>query len=177
MQAIAASAKNADNLRRILTTVLLLVHISPLEQFAGLFIESGMFNHILVALEDDKASGTILAAYLAILSRVALRDPNIFLQLVAEQARRNGLDERKQLEQVLDAVWRNFDYVGGARERKAVAMGSGALLTTGHPEALERLDGEISTSAQGFEANVAVNMFLDVLGELQPVDGPTGGPE
>jgi hypothetical protein len=39
-------------------------------------------------------------------------------------------------------MWRNFDYVGESRARKAVAMGCGALLTTGHTEALERLDGE-----------------------------------
>jgi hypothetical protein len=57
-------------------------------------------------------------------------DPNVFLQMVAETARRNGREGDKQLDEVLDALWRNFDYVGGARERKAVAMGAGALLTT-----------------------------------------------
>jgi uncharacterized protein (DUF736 family) len=162
MKALNASGKNATNVARILVTMSLLVHIAPLQQLAGFFVDAGLFNHILVALEDDKASGTILAAYLGILSRIALRDPNMFLQFVAEQARRNHRDERKQLEEVLDAVWRNFDYVGGARERKTVAMGSGALLTTGHPEALERLNGEI------------LNMFLDVLGELQPAESGSG---
>jgi hypothetical protein len=57
-------------------------------------------------------------------------DPNVFLQMVAETARRGGRDEVKDLEIVLDAIWRNFDYVGEARMRKVVAMGAGALLTT-----------------------------------------------
>jgi len=163
MKALTASGKNAENVSRTLVTISLLVRIAPLDQLAVNFVNAGLFNHILFALEDDKASGHILAAYLGILARISLRDPNMFLQFVAEQARRNNRDERKQLEEVLDAVWRNFDYVGGARERKAVAMGSGALLTTGHPESLERLDGEV------------INMFLDVLGELAPAD--VGGPE
>lgn len=50
--------------------------------------------------------------------------------MVSEVARRAGREERKVLEEVLDAVWRNFDYVGEGRTRKAVAMGVGALLTT-----------------------------------------------
>jgi len=57
-------------------------------------------------------------------------DPNVFLQMVAENARRGGRDGEKDLGVVLDALWRNFDYVGDARSRKAVAMGVGALLTT-----------------------------------------------
>lgn len=162
MQAITTSGKNAQNVNRILATVSLLVHIGPLQQLAGLLLESGLFSHILVALEDDKASGTILASYLHILARIAMRDPTIFLQLVAEQARISHRDGHKLLEEVFDAMWRNFDYVGEARARKAVAMGAGALLTTGHQQALERLDGEF------------LNMFLDVLGELQPADTPSG---
>lgn len=57
-------------------------------------------------------------------------DANVFLQMVAETARRSGRDGHKLLEEVLDAMWRNFDYVGDARGRKALAMGAGALLTT-----------------------------------------------
>lgn len=57
-------------------------------------------------------------------------DPNVFLEMVAETARRGGRNPEKDLEVVLDAMWRNFDYVGEARMRKVVAMGAGALLTT-----------------------------------------------
>lgn len=162
MSALTTSGKNAENVHRTLETIGLLVHIAPLEQLAGAFVNAGLFQHILQALEDDKASGTTLAAYLHILSRIALRDPAMFLLFVGEQARRNSRDERKLLEEVLDALWRNFDYVGGARSRKTVAMGAGALVTTGHPEALERLDGEV------------MNMWLDVLGELAPTDAVPG---
>lgn len=100
----------------------------------------------MTALEDDKASGAILAGYLDILARIAIREPALFIQLSQEQARRSGKDAHKQLEEVFDAMWRNFDYVGGSRSRKLVAMGAGTLLTTGHQQALERLDGEFRRS-------------------------------
>jgi len=95
-----------------------------------LLLDSGIFQHVITALDDDKASGLVLASYLEILARIAMIDPNVFLQMVAETARRGGRDEAKDLEVVLDAIWRNFDYVGEARMRKVVAMGAGALLTT-----------------------------------------------
>ena len=130
MQALNASAKNADAVRRILTTLSLLIRTAPLPPLAQHLLDSGIFQHILTALEDDKASGLILASYLDILSRIAMIDPNIFLQMIAESARRASKSEERTLEEALDALWRNFDYVGEARMRKAVAMGAGALLTT-----------------------------------------------
>ena len=100
---------------------------------APLLIQSGIFQHIIAALEDDKASGMILASYLDILSRIILADPQGFLQIVHESARVQNKDARATLEETLDAFWRNFDYVGEARRRKAVAMAAGALLTTVSP--------------------------------------------
>lgn len=50
--------------------------------------------------------------------------------MVGESARRQGRDGHKVLEETLDALWRNFDYVGDAPGRKTMAMGVGALLTT-----------------------------------------------
>jgi hypothetical protein len=124
-KALGASKTNTSSIRRLLFTLSLLVRTTPLSTLAPQLLDSGIFQHILTALEDDKASGLILAAYLEILSRIAMIDPNIFLQLVAH----TGAGE-KPLEVVLDALWRNFDYVGEVRMRKAVAMGAGALLTT-----------------------------------------------
>ncbi|GFZ42911.1 hypothetical protein JCM24511_00629 [Saitozyma sp. JCM 24511] len=158
-KALALTKPKSDSLAKILATLSLLVRTAPLPHLAPLLLDSGIFHHILTALEDDKASGTILAGYLDVLARIAMVDPNVFLQMVAETARRNGREGDKQLDEVLDALWRNFDYVGGARERKAVAMGAGALLTTGNSHCLERLDGEF------------MNIFLDVLGELHTPDG------
>lgn len=150
----------------------MLARTAPLGQLAQLLLDAGIFQHILAALEDDKASGLILAAYLDILSRIALADPAIFLQMVAETARRQNRDGDKVLEESLDALWRNFDYVADARMRKAVAMGAGALLTTGNVHCLDRLDGEFSGSFLGLgprisEGLTVVNIFLDVLGEDQ----------
>lgn len=142
----SSASKNATNVQRILKSLQLLVKIGPLDQLAGMLLQSGLFAFTLHALEDDKASGQTLAAFLGVLSRIAMRDPQIYLQLVAEQARQSSRDGHKLLEEALDSMWRNFDYVGETRARKAVAMAAGSLLTTGHTQALERLDGEFSES-------------------------------
>ena len=140
----SSASKNSTNVQRILKSLQLLVQIGPLDQLAGMLLQSGLFAFTLHALEDDKASGQTLAAFLGVLSRIAMRDPQIYLQLVAEQARQSSADGHKLLEGALDSMWRNFDYVGETRARKAVAMAAGSLLTTGHTQALERLDGEFS---------------------------------
>jgi hypothetical protein len=101
-----------------------------MQTVAPLLLDSGLFQFSLKALEDDKAAGLVLAAHLEILGRIALSDPNIFLQMVAAAAEREHRDGHKMLEEVLDALWRNFDYVGDREGRKTVAMGVGALLTT-----------------------------------------------
>lgn len=59
-----------------------------------------------------------------------MSDPAVFLQMVAEIARMENRDGHKTLEETLDAMWRNFDYVADARSRKAIAMAAGSLLTT-----------------------------------------------
>lgn len=133
-------------MQRVLRSVQLLVQVGPLEALAGVLLESGLFACALHALEDDTAAGQTLAAFLAVLARTALRDPHVYLQLLAEQARRAHADPHRVLEDALDSMWRNFDYVGETRARKAVAMAAAALLTTGHQQALERLDGEFSAS-------------------------------
>jgi hypothetical protein len=135
---------NADSVKRIITTISLLVRVSSLAQLAPLLLDAGVFQHVLSALEDDKASGIILAAHLEVICRIALIDPNVYLQMIAETARRTNRDGDKVLDEALDALWRNFDYVADARMRKAVAMGAGALLTTGNHHCLDRLDGEFS---------------------------------
>ncbi|WRT65380.1 uncharacterized protein IL334_002323 [Kwoniella shivajii] len=147
-KALTTSKQNAEAVNRILVTVSLLVRAAPLAQLAPLLLHSGIFQHIITALEDDKASGLILAAYLDILSRLAMLDPVTFLQMVAESARLQNRDSAKLLEEVLDALWRNFDYVGETGMRKAVAMGAGSLLTTGDHIVLDRFDGEFIQVAQ-----------------------------
>ena len=143
-QALGISKPNADSTRRILHSLSLLIRTAPIQDLAPLLINSGIFSGIITALEDDKASGLILAAFLDVLARIAMIDPQIFLRMVGEVGKHNHRDPAKVLEEVLDAMWRNFDYVGEARMRKAVAMGAGSLLTTGDAHVLDRLDGEFS---------------------------------
>ncbi|WVF67040.1 hypothetical protein IAT40_001783 [Kwoniella sp. CBS 6097] len=162
-KALTASKPNSDAIGRILLSLSLIIRTAPLDKFAPLLLHSSIFQHITTALEDDKASGIILAAYLHVLSRIAMINPTVFLQMVAESARMQDREDAKLLDEVLDALWRNFDYVGETRMRTAVAMGAGALLTTGNRQVLERFDGEF------------LNIFLDVLGEVQIAqDDPTG---
>ncbi|WVQ83491.1 hypothetical protein IAT38_005632 [Cryptococcus sp. DSM 104549] len=163
-KALTTSASNTTSISRLLATLSLWVRIAPLPALAPLLLHAHIWQHITTALEDDKASGTVLAAYLEILGRVAMGDPNLFLQIVGQAAGAAGGDAGKALEEVLDALWRNFDYVGETRMRKVVAMGAGALLTTGNSQVQERFDGEF------------MNIFLDVLGEVQlPDSDPSAG--
>ncbi|XAO26843.1 hypothetical protein I312_105684 [Cryptococcus bacillisporus CA1280] len=163
--ALSASAGNESAIIRILATVSLWTRIAPLPVISSLLLQAGIFHHITTALEDDKASGLILAAYLEILCRIAMSNPNIFLQMVEESATIQSQDVHKLLEEILDAVWRNFDYVGDTRLRKVVAMGVGNLLLTGNQQVMERLDGDF------------MNIFLDVLGEVQQSEGRLSGKE
>lgn len=122
--------RNVDNSKRLLSTLALLVRTAPIAILAPLLITSGLFTFTLHALEDDKAAGLVLAAHLEVLARLAMSDPAVFLQMVAEIARMENRDGHKTLEETLDAMWRNFDYVADARSRKAIAMAAGSLLTT-----------------------------------------------
>ena len=129
-QILSTSKANSDAIKRILSTISLLVRTTPIAQLGPLLLDADIFQHILAALEDDKASGMILAAYLEIIARIILADPNAFLHMVSESARRSNRPGEKVLEETLDAFWRNFDYVGDPRMRRAVAMAAGQLLTT-----------------------------------------------
>ncbi|KAK8861272.1 hypothetical protein IAR55_002091 [Kwoniella newhampshirensis] len=171
-QALVASKSNSNSIKRLLLSISLLIRTAPLAQLAPLLLHAGIFQHITVALEDDKASGLVLAAYLEILARIAMVDPNMFLQMVGESARMQSKDGAKLLEEVLDALWRNFDYLGGeTRMRKAVAMGAGALLTTSWIVSMESSVSE-STATR---TDPLVNIFLDVLGEVQTTfEDPSG---
>ena len=130
VKALTTSKANSEALRNILTSLSIVIRLAPLPTTAPVLLDSGIFQHILTALEDDKASGINLAAYLDVLMRIAIIEPNVFVQMVIECARRTGRDGEKVLEETLDAIWRNFDYVGESRGRKAVAMGAASLLTT-----------------------------------------------
>ena len=129
-KALNLSKPNSTALRRILSTLSLCIRSVPLSYLAPLLLDSEIFQHIIAALEDDKASGLILAAYLEILSRIALADPNGYISMVQEASTRQNRPFDKQFDECLDAMWRNFDYVGDTRMRKAVAMAAGRLLTT-----------------------------------------------
>ncbi|OWZ26235.1 hypothetical protein C361_07067 [Cryptococcus neoformans Tu259-1] len=163
--ALSTSNGNESAVICILATVSLWTRIAPLPVISSLLLQAGIFHHITTALEDDKASGLILAAYLEILSRIAMNNPNVFLQMVEESAKIQSQDVHKLLEEILDAVWRNFDYVGETRLRKVVAMGVGNLLLTGNQQVMERLDGDF------------MNIFLDVLGEVQQSEGSLSAQE
>ncbi|ODN87082.1 hypothetical protein L198_07084 [Cryptococcus wingfieldii CBS 7118] len=154
-KALVTSGSNVGSVVRILETLVLWVSLVPVPSLHPLLLQSGIFSQITRSLEDDKASGQILASYLNVLANLAISDAGSFLQMVADAAAMEHKDPHQLLDEVLDAIWRNFDYVGGTKMRKAVAMGVGSLLLSGNQQVMERFDGEI------------MNIFLDVLGETQ----------
>ncbi|WVQ77454.1 hypothetical protein IAR50_007140 [Cryptococcus sp. DSM 104548] len=162
-KALVTSNSNVGPVVRILETLVLWISLAPIPSLCPHILQSGIFHQITQSLEDDKASGQILAAYLDVLARIAISDAGIFLQIVADAAAMEQKDPHQLLDEVLDAIWRNFDYVGGTKMRKAVAMGVGSLLLSGNQQVMERFDGEI------------MNIFLDVLGETQSDEAEGNG--
>ncbi|ODO04862.1 hypothetical protein I350_05472 [Cryptococcus amylolentus CBS 6273] len=164
-KALVTSGSNVGSVVRILETLVLWVSLVPVPSLHSLLLQSGIFSQITQSLEDDKASGQILASYLNVLANIAISDAGSFLQMVADAAAMEHKDPHQLLDEVLDAIWRNFDYVGGTKMRKAVAMGVGSLLLSGNQQVMGRFDGEISNTSLTLPS--IVNIFLDVLGETQ----------
>lgn len=96
----------------------------------------------------------------------------MFLRLVAAAAQANGVPEEKVWEPILDQYWRQvrqqpairfssvnflpkFDHMAEPRHRKLAAMGIAAIVSTGRPEALDRIPNEVS------------NLWTDVLYEVR----------
>jgi hypothetical protein len=121
---------NASAVKQALELLSELLRAVPMSTLAPLLSGSGLFSMITKTLEDEKQSGLVLAAYLEVLARIMLADPNIFLQLVQQDAVHRQQSEEVRLDAILDATWASFDYAGESRQRKVIAMAMASLLPT-----------------------------------------------
>ncbi|GHJ86997.1 hypothetical protein NliqN6_3399 [Naganishia liquefaciens] len=164
--AFAAALRAADknNVKMVLESLTTLIRLTSSAYWAPRLAQNGVFQALCDGLDDEKASGTVLAAQLVTLCRVIMVDPSAFYQCVKHIASTKGLSETRQLETTLDAMWRSFDYVGVSYDRKLIALAFANLLTLGNPQIYDRLDGEF------------VNVWLDTLGEIKESAqaGPSG---
>lgn len=94
----------------------LLVRLVPSDQWAGQFASSGLFAKFCSGINDQKASGANLGAYLALLCRICIINPKVFLELVQHVGSINEMGAEAQVEETLDAMWRavsaRFEAVG-----------------------------------------------------------------
>lgn len=113
----------------ILESLINLVRLTPSAYWAPRLAQNGVFQALCDGLDDEKASGTVLAAQLVTLCRMIMVDPSAFYQCIKHVAMAKGLSETRQLDTTLDAMWRSFDYVGVSYDRKLIALAFANLLT------------------------------------------------
>jgi len=138
-----------------------MIELSPSAMaWAPAMHSSGLFAVLLNFALKSKGSAMAVCDHFYVFSRMALQDPNVFVQLVVESVPQLEEDFRSEtvedaVEKLMDLWWRNFDSMSEARHRKLTAMTMASLATTGRTEIIKRLPTEIS------------NIWLDVLGEIK----------
>ncbi|KAJ3989631.1 armadillo-type protein [Lentinula detonsa] len=161
-----------QNKKDSLSALSLLIQLTPASLWVEAMHKSGLFPSLLDAFMMDKEDNAqILCEIEYLFSRIALSSPEALLQLIKNatplvEAGREGVhenvpvNEAKVYELFLDRWWGTFDFMSEPRHRKLVAMGTAALVSTGHPEILARLRSEF------------FNLWLDVFGEIKEAQNP-----
>ncbi|KAK2466318.1 hypothetical protein APHAL10511_001960 [Amanita phalloides] len=143
------------NIKDMIVTLSLLCQNSPISLWAGPMYNSGLFAYLITTLVEGECGTVLLTEYVYLFARIVLADRTVFLQLMNGTANATGLTEKYLFDGLLDQWWSKFDSMSEPRNRKLVAMGIAALVSTGRPEVLERLPTEI------------FNLWLDVFGEIK----------
>ncbi|KAL0949404.1 hypothetical protein HGRIS_009466 [Hohenbuehelia grisea] len=132
-----------------------LVQLAPAQLWAEGMHASGLFSYLLTYLLDGEKSGILATQLIYLFARMLLSDAQIVMQLLSATAVAQNKPEKELLDGLLDQWWRQFDSMSEPRHRKLTALGIAVLVSTGRPEVLERLPGEI------------FNLWLDVFGEIK----------
>ncbi|KAH6915318.1 ran binding protein 11 [Coprinopsis sp. MPI-PUGE-AT-0042] len=143
------------NIKYLLLAVEDMVQNAPSSSWGEAMHNSGLFKFLLATLIEGESHHLMLTGILYLFSRIVMADKQMFLQLMAAQAGGDGQKELKLYDGLMDQWWGKFDMMSEPRYRKLTAMGVAALVSTGHPEVLKRLPGEI------------FNLWLDVFGEIK----------
>lgn len=157
-QAFLAALKSeavTSNMKDMIISLSLLVQVSPPALWGEAMHTSGLFNHLLMNLVEGEGNSLFLTEHIYLFSRMVMADRQLFLQLMSAASATTSQKEAYLYNGLLDQWWGKFDNMSEARHRKLAAMGIASLVSTGRPEVLERLSGEI------------FNIWLDVFGEVK----------
>ncbi|KXN86407.1 Importin-11 [Leucoagaricus sp. SymC.cos] len=143
------------NMKDLVGLMQLYVQLAPPSSWAPLLHSSELFAWLLDKTADDETNTVLMTEYIYLFSRIALADPQVFLQLISAAAVQLNKKESYLLEGLLDHWWGKFDNMSEPRHRKLAAMGIASFLSTGRKEVLDRLPTEI------------FNLWLDVFGEIK----------
>ncbi|PIL37210.1 hypothetical protein GSI_00903 [Ganoderma sinense ZZ0214-1] len=178
---IAMKEALSANLKHMTGALSLLTQVAPSALWGEALHRSGVFASVWKTLEEDKLPSPVLTEYVYFLSRIAMADQQLFLQLVSATAAALKLPEEQAWEPILNQWWtrvrlyisspslalllikpsllrvcaRQFDNMSEPHLRKLTAMGIANLVSTGKPEVLDRLSTEIC------------NLWIDVFGEIK----------
>ncbi|KAG6911227.1 hypothetical protein DXG01_003094 [Tephrocybe rancida] len=149
---------NATELMRVLN---LLLQVAPSNLWGEALHTSGLFGYIVSTLIEgehtdyDKASTLLLTEHVLFLSRAAVVDRHMLIQLITATGPAHNLKEDHLWDSMFDQWFGKFDNMSEPRFRKLTAMGIAALVSTARPEVLKRLPVEI------------FNLWIDVFYEIK----------
>jgi hypothetical protein len=103
---LALGLAERQAIKAVLASIDLLVRVVPVEILTQTFAATGLMAYLCKEIDNEKSSGSVLAAYLGTLSRMIVVDPHAFLVMVQHVGSTNGLGEHAQVEMTLDAMWR-----------------------------------------------------------------------
>jgi hypothetical protein len=110
---LALGLAERQAIKAVLASIDLLVRVVPVEILTQTFAATGLMAYLCKEIDNEKSSGSVLAAYLGTLSRLIVVDPRAFLVMVQHVGSTNGLGEHAQVEMTLDAMWRAVSFFSG----------------------------------------------------------------
>ncbi|KAJ7283929.1 armadillo-type protein [Mycena rebaudengoi] len=169
-----ANAAVVVNLKDILISIGLLVQVAPSTLWGEAMHVSGLFSLLLKNITEGECGAILLTEHIYLMSRIVMADRQMFLQLMAATAT-PSFEEAKLYEGLLDRWWGTWDSMSEPRHRKLSAMGIAALVSTGRPDVLQRVPGDIfniwtDVLLEVKEAQITAAALADETGE--PVPSP-----
>ncbi|KAJ7129521.1 armadillo-type protein [Mycena epipterygia] len=149
-----SSAAVTTNLKDMIISLNLLVQVAPSSLWGEAMHTSGLFSLLIKNIVEGECGAILLTEHIYLMSRMVMADRQMFLQLMAATAT-PAMPENKLYDGLLDLWWGSWDNMSEPRHRKLAAMGIASLVSTGRPDVLERVPGDI------------FNIWTDVLLELK----------
>ncbi|KAG6821587.1 hypothetical protein H0H93_000096 [Arthromyces matolae] len=155
LTAFKSNSIMATNATDLMRSINLLLQLAPANLWGEALHTSGLFGYILTTLIEGEATTMLLTEHVLFLSRAAVVDRNMLLQLISATAPLHKLPVDRLFDNMFDQWFGKFDNMSEPRFRKLAAMGVAALVSTAHPEVLKKLPVEI------------FNLWIDVFYEIK----------